>query len=146
MTDLLDIDLATVDTNFPVVAGPVMLDLLVSKSEVMTNDAQTWKLELTTTGPTQSTKGDTLNAGIKIFHTANLAATGKATPDMVAKRAGELIQGGLPFKNIREILANPALAQGKTLRCRVGVEAEGTGKDGVWRGTRNNILAVEKRS
>lgn len=138
----LDTDLSSVDTSFPVIAAGQIVDFAVTGAEVMTNDSNTLKLELTTTGSCQSTKGDSLPPGVKIFHTVNLKPTGKSNWDIVMRGAAQLIQGlkmtGVKIGDLSNDWAKANLI-GKTPRLRVGVEAEGTGKDGKWRPARNNV-------
>ena len=128
-----------------------MLDMTVTKSEFKDNEAKTWSLTLTTTGPTTSVKGETLAPGINVFHTSNTVPTGKATKEMIAKKLGEILQGAWtssesPIRNGADLLANHKQIEGRTLRCRVIIEAEHTDSKGTFRPAKNIVQSIVKKS
>jgi|SRR5882724_2400292 len=137
--DPLNEDLTMLDTSFPLLAGDIY-DLKVNKAELMTNDAGTVKLELSTTQPAKSNKGEDLSTGTKVFTNVNTNPTGKSTLEMVKRSVASIIQASqLGTKTLNEFKGAVKTLEGKVLRARVIIEPEGTGKDGVFRKARNGV-------
>lgn len=102
----LDVDLSSIDTKRPLIAGPQNLDFKIEKAELVTGTVNTaskmLSLELSTIAPCQSVSGDSLNAGIRVFHRENYAVTGKLKPDQIAKGIGAIVQkAGIAAPGVR---------------------------------------------
>lgn len=140
----LDIDLSTVDTSRPLLQGPQYLDLKVEKAELVPGSknpaARMLSLELSTTGPAPSVTGDTLGAGIRVFHRANIVPVGKLTFDQITKELGGIVQAaGLTGVKLGQIDQWYKQLEGRILRkCRVILEPEQT-KDGKTYPPKNSV-------
>ena len=144
----LDIDLNSIDTSFPHIANGAIADFIVEKIEPFTtkSNAPALKLTLKTSTPVQSVKGDTLNSGVTVFHNINLAATGKATAQMVAQNIGQFAQAvGLTGTLGEFINGGYMTAQGRTVRAKVAFVAEGPDKTGTMRKAKNEISSFIKQ-
>jgi hypothetical protein len=144
----LDIDLNSIDTSFPLIANGAIADFVVEKIEAGTTKANAPMLKLTlkTTSPVASVKGDTLNAGVSVFHNINLSATGKATPQMVAQNIAAFAQAvGLTGSLGEFINGGYMAAQGRPVRVKVAYIPEGPDKSGTLRKAKNEVGSFIKQ-
>ena len=144
----LDIDLNSIDTSFPLIQNGAIVDLTVDKVENVQTKANSPMLKLTlkTTTPVASVKGDTLNAGVTVFHNINLAPTGKATGQMVAQNIAQFTQAlGLGGTLGEFINGGYMQAQGRSVRAKIAYIPEGADKTGVIRKAKNEISSFVKQ-
>ncbi|MDE2097263.1 MAG: hypothetical protein KGL39_08480 [Patescibacteria group bacterium] len=137
----LDVDLNTIDTTLPLLEGGGKIYELVCAMVtpgLTKAGAPILKLQLNTTEPSRSQDGRDLGPGIPVFENLNLAPSGKATWDMVARNIGAVVQGfgvqvqGTNFPEQLAYLTNnsQAILQGQICRCKVGIEPAGIDKNG----------------
>lgn len=150
----LNMDLASVDTSMPLLADGIQ-DLLIEKAEIKsTRDGkgQYVSLDLKTTDPATSRKGEPLGAGIHVFDNLNLNPTGAATWDIVLRNVAAFTQA-LEFSPGQARLENgrinaeewvPTLP-GKIVRAKVGYAPAGTSKEGRAFREKNTIELYLKR-
>src|SRR5262245_17528958 len=96
--DILDVDLNTVDTKFPVIKGG-LYDLKLLESSIGDNadkTGETWTLKFATTTETTSTANELLPPGTVSFDRVGLTTTAKYTKEMIARNVGAVVQGANP--------------------------------------------------
>jgi hypothetical protein len=140
--NILDMDLATVDTSRQLLAKG-LYDLRVTKAEIEpssgTPPIDVLKLELASTAPASSDKGETLDPGVPVYHTCSLAPSGKATVKMVVQNVASIVQAaGLTGVTVAGARLWFKQLEGRNLRCRVDLRPEQT-KDGRTFQPRNEI-------
>jgi len=87
-------DLATVDTSFPIIKEG-HYQCKVDKAEIVKTQktqARMIKVELSTITPVMSRKGEQLGAGQKVFDQMMAEPTGKATWEQVIRSLGAIVQ------------------------------------------------------
>lgn len=144
----LDIDLNSIDTSFPLIAAGAIVDMSIDKVEAATTKANSPMLKLTfkSTTPVQSVKGDVLPPGVTVFHNLNLAATGKATPQMVAQNIAQLTQALCMSGTLGEFINGGYMTmQGKVVRAKIAYIPEGPDKSGTLRKAKNEISSFIKQ-
>lgn len=154
MAPPLDVDLNTMKTDMPLLADGIY-DLQFSKVELKKSKAMQdmFSLDLVTTSPAKTNTGEDLGQGVHVFDNLNLAPSGKATWEMVARNIGAVVQSTgvtIPGANFAEQLENlrvngVAMLQGQIARCKVGFVPEGPDKTGVMRKAKNQITVWMKR-
>lgn len=128
----LDIDLSTADISRPLLAGPQNMDLKVEKAQMEDGksnpNARMLSLELSTVNPQQSVNGDTLGAGIRVFHRSNVRVTGKLKPSQIAEELASIVQaaGGISGAKASNVEDWHKQLEGKILSTRVVIEPETT--------------------
>lgn len=144
----LDLDLNSIDTSFPLIANGAIVDLSIDKVEAATTKANSPMLKLTfkTATPVQSVKGDNMAPGVTVFHNLNLAATGKATPQMVSQNIAQLTQALGMGGTLGEFINGGYMTmQGKVVRAKVAYIPEGPDKGGTLRKAKNEISSFIKQ-
>lgn len=128
----LDIDLATIDTQRPLLAGEQFYDFIIEKPELKTTKkgGTMATMELKTLAPAQDITGKPLPPGQVVFHNLNMTPSGGAKQDMVNRNMGELLQavkGGMPMRCTPGNYAQwVPMLQGKMVRARIRVTPETT--------------------
>lgn len=147
MPDALSTSLMSLDPSFPVLVGG-KYSLALVKTEVMTNESHTLKMEFQTTEPSTDIEGKPMKPGSKVFHTLNLKATGKSTDEIVAKSCAAMLQGqkGVQINTIEELEARNKELCGQVFEVNVVATTAGADKTGTWRDARNNIVKFWKAS
>lgn len=143
----LDLDLNTIKTDMPLLADG-LYELQFSKVEPKQSKAgqPMLSLDLVTTSAAMALTGEQLGAGIHVFDNLNLAASGKATWDMVTRNVASVVQATSLATNWGEFCANaPALLQGQIVRCKVGNEPAGVDKNGKSFRAKNTIVLWMKK-
>lgn len=133
MEEPLTCELTTLDTSRPIVT-PGKYDLLLVKSELAQSAAgdPMLKLEFATASPLTGMKGEPIAPGARIFDNIMLKPAGKSNWDLVLKGPhglGSYVQAaGFTGTGIRPDNAETwhLQAQGRTILCDVGFEAERT--------------------
>lgn len=142
----LDMDLSTIDLSLPLIADGIY-DVRVEKAEMKQTSAghPMIALELVTTAPATSIKGEPLNAGVRIFDNINTVATGKATMEMVQRNVAGLVQAAkLTGATMPTIPQWAPQLVGRILRVKVGYQPEGISKTGKPFKAKNVIAAYLK--
>lgn len=132
MQDPLDTNVNDIDTSYPVIpAGLYDLRVKSVKREPTkdgTGERLTIALELT--APTVSTTGQPINVGHQITHyvgiTPKEATDGKRAygNTEIAKSLASIAKAAGILCTPRDILSNPVILEGKTVRTKVGVSKE----------------------
>lgn len=130
---LLNMDLASVDTSYPLVEGGVYDVRVVSSDIVPMRDAskgRNWKLVVATTSPVREAgKPTTIEAGHQITTQAALNPTGKAKMQMVVQNVARIVQSAkLTGANMATIDQWHKTIEGRVCRVRVEVERNRTDK------------------
>jgi hypothetical protein len=143
----LDLDLNTVDTSMPLLAKGIY-DLQVTKVEKKktSKGGDMLAIELSTTAPSKSVKDEDLGIGIKVFYNLNLSVSGKATWDIIKRNVAAVVQAAQVQTNWGEFTNNPAILQGRIVRCSVDVAPAGVDKNGKAYREKNEILVFMKPS
>ena len=100
---LLDLDLGSIDTSFPVLKGG-MYDLVIKKSEVgrnKNNDGDLWTVQLSTVKDSKGVKGDDIKAGATVFHRVGLTPTEKYDIEGILKNVARFTQAVKPAVAIK---------------------------------------------
>lgn len=126
----LSMDLSTIDTSMPLLA-PDTYELRIVKVELTkTKDEKTpmLKVELKSTQPGRSVKGDSVGAGVVIFDQLMLAPRGKSTVEMVARQVAGLVQavGGINGARLDNASEWHKQLEGQIVRAKVEYTAAGT--------------------
>jgi hypothetical protein len=142
----LDLDLNTIDTSMPMLADGIYdLSIAAVTSKMTKANAPMFNLDLVTTSPSQSLDGNTLGAGVHVFHNLNLQPSGKATWDMVLRNIATVTQACGVATTYGEFAANgPALLQGHVARVKVGNVPAGVDKNGKAFRAKNEIVSWMK--
>jgi len=117
--ELLDTDLSSIDTSFPVIASGIY-DLVIKDSKVEPNkagDGDLWTVQLATTTPVQTIKGETLAPGQVVFNRMSLKPTDKYTKDAIAKNVARFLQAVKP--TVAGIKASDLFDGGIKTKCKV---------------------------
>ena len=96
--ELLDLDLANVDTSFPVLRHG-LYELVVKEASVektAAGDGEMLVLQLATTQPAKDVKGNTLNPGTILFHRVGLKPTDKYDYLAIVKNVARVTQAMKP--------------------------------------------------
>jgi hypothetical protein len=156
--ELLDLDLTSVDTSFPVIRSG-LYELIVKDSDVVRNNADNgdlWVLKLSPTTDCQDTKGAPMKAaGVTIFHRVGLSTTEKYPPEAVAKNVARVIQSikpvvtGITTRDLFDgsFKTKCKALQGRMLQAKVEALPEGKDKSsGKSLPPRNEISQLVKAS
>lgn len=155
---LLDLDLGTIDTSFPVIRGGmyelVITDATVERTAAGTGDMLTVKFA--TTIDVKGVKGEDYKAGkTTLFHRVGLTPTDKYDHEAIAKNVARLIQAVKPpVSGIKVVdIFNGGLAtackvlQGRMVQAKVEALPEGLDKkSGKTLPPRNEITQLVKAS
>lgn len=97
--ELLDLDLSSIDTSFPVVAGG-LYDLVVKESDVIRNkndNGWLWVVKLNPVNDVKDIRGQPLKAAsATLFHRVSLTPTDNYDAASVAKNTARFIQAMKP--------------------------------------------------
>lgn len=134
--ELLTDDLASVDTSFPLIASGTKVQVRIEEAKVLDNASKSLSLKMVTLAPTKSSKGDQLEPGVGLFERSNCVPTGKATPDMIVRGIGAIVQcfslgslknyGGKPIEQCANVAQWATLLQGRTGIVDIGIEPTST--------------------
>jgi len=124
---LIDDDLTTVDTSMPLLQ-PGLYDLKIVKAalgDTKDHTAKQLKLELATTQPAVSEKGEDLSPGVRVFHRIMTTPKGEITMEQIKRRLGALVQAaGMPrgtgYSNLDQWIKT---LEGKLVACKVSINA-----------------------
>lgn len=133
--ELLDTDLGKLDTSFTVIQGGIF-DLVIKENTVApnsANDGDLWTVQLSTTTPTISIKGEQVAPGHTLFHRISLKVTEKRTKEMIGKSAARFLQAVKPaVSGIKvadlfngEIKTKCKILNGHMVRAKVDAMPEG---------------------
>jgi hypothetical protein len=144
----LDLDLNSIDTSYPLIENGAILDFNIDKVEPRQTAGGSPMIALTfkSTTPARAVKGDVLQPGVSVFHNINLAATGKATPQMVTQNIAQLTQAVGWTGTLGEFVNGGYMGlQGRQVRAKVAYIPEGPDKKGVVRRAKNEIALFIKQ-
>src|ERR1700679_4010636 len=132
--ELLDADLATVDTSFPVIKKG-LYDLKIVETEVKENESKTLMLTYEPLEPTVSDKGENLEAGTRVFDNINLAVTGKAKVSFIKQNVAAFVQAleAPAGWTIRRLMTSNPELKGCIIKARVNIQPAGPDSKGVFR-------------
>lgn len=145
-TSLLDEDLSSIDTSFPIVKEGIYDLELMTVEEVSTKDQQgsMVKIKFALTEDAQGVSGDVVNKGYPIFHQIVVTPKGGLTMEMVKKSLASVLQP-MGMKSLRDLLT--AGKQGKIVRVKLVVQPERKDKEtGKTYPARNEIKTFLKVS
>jgi hypothetical protein len=139
----LDMELTGLNPALPMFKTGIIGEFKIVKASSSPNDAKTLKLELESVEDLDAdVEGIQRKAGSKLFANVNTVATGKSDPRTFAKGPTGMIafanSTGKKLK-VSNLQNNVDQLQGLIIKVRVGLEPEGTGKDGVFRNARNKV-------
>lgn len=124
---ILDEDLSSVDTSFPVIKGGIIHDFEVKHLEVQDNKEGTGQnlvITLTTTGPVPGLNGQTIDAGFPVYHYVGLTPI-VGRPDKRDYNEDQIRRSLAQFTlavHGKKLPVNPFDAHlGKRVRCKVAV-------------------------
>lgn len=128
--------LESLDTSFPLLEKE-RYQVIVKKAELTTTKAgpnSRIKLELVTTAPAKSSKGDHLEAGVRIFEGVMCVKSGNSTDDIIKRQVASVVQcfgigselsnyGSNSMQQIANISAWHKLLEGKDGVVDIDIEA-----------------------
>lgn len=155
----LNMSLNDLDVSMPLLAkGPY--DLRITKAEMKKTAGKggaavvdMLALELATTDPAQSVKGDPLAPGVKLFTNVILAPVGKMDWLGVGRGVASLVQaakldlapyGSTGMDQLRAAPTWHKMLEGRVARAQVDYIPEGPDKSGVTRRAKNEIAYFSK--
>src|SRR2546421_10633646 len=151
--ELLDLDLASVDTSFPVLR-PGLYELVVKEASVektAAGDGEMLVLQLATTQPAKDVKGNTLNPGTILFHRVGLKLTDKYDHMAIVKNVARFTQALKPQVSMKaDVIFNGFSSAckafvGRLLTAKIEALPEGVDKkNGRSLPPRNEISQLEK--
>ena len=144
----LDMPLGDIKTERPLIKPGILADFKVVKCSLMANESKTFRVELEALNDLDAKDGGgTIPAArAKLFDTINTEPTGQSNWEIIQLNCAEFIQAVDPTATIRTMRDKPEHFQGRTVRVRVGLQNEGTGRDGVWRAAQNRIAEYIKKA
>lgn len=130
ITNILEMDLTSVDDSFPLIKDKTLVDLEVVSMTVRPTkdnpDRSVLEVVYRTCGPTVGTKGQTVNSGFPIYDRIGITPSEKVDSDSIARR----------LKVLRKGLTSDASGQfaplsqyiGKVALAELGVQIDKTGQ------------------
>ena len=127
----LDMDLGSIDTSRPLLSDGIH-EFRVDKVEAKNTAAGKKMLNISfkTLNPATSIKGDSLSAGVLVFHNVNLEISGKATQEMVNRNMAELVKGCGGGVTYGDLLSGGQVLVGRTCKAKVVFVPAGISKQG----------------
>ncbi len=155
---LLDLDLGSIDTSFPVIKSG-MVDLVIKECTIVrnsNNDGDLWTIKMATTRVQKGVKGEDIKDGAVVFHRISLTPTDKYDVEGILKNTARFTQAVKPQVAIKvpafiQAIQDGSIAQivklfeGRQITCKLEALPEGVDKkSGRTLPPRNEISQFEK--